>query len=217
MSNDLGIAWNPWYIQYFGFTVKNGDPANNQTPQDLSCASTSGQPGGTTYSWTIPSYTYSADLKANPKEAAISDLKAISAGTNEAVICTYHWSGTLNGAVITDWPAQDDTTSIPITGTNPQQYNPDKVTGHEPGSVTIYSPKYTSQNEVHPISDYRMQLFDTGGQAMIGVFVNEHFTSYTPAGFTINGDGDFWTSLEAGEFNYNDELSWIFGYLPYHI
>jgi len=118
-SNDSGKAWYPWYIEYFGFTIKSGDPANNQNPQDLTCASATGQPTGTTYSWAIPSYTNSADLKGNPKEATISDLKATGPGINQAVVCTYEWSGTLNGAAITDWAVQDDTTVTPITGSNP--------------------------------------------------------------------------------------------------
>jgi len=92
---------------------------------------------------------------------------------------------------------------------------PDKVSAHEPGAVTVNTFNYTSQAEDDPISNYTMQLFDTSGQQMPNVFVNEHFTCFTPPGFTINGDGDYWTTGDLGVFKDFDRFSWAFGTLAY--
>jgi len=205
----------PYYIEYFGYSVANGNPPNNQVPQDVKVNSTLSQPSGTTVSWAIPSYTYSPDLNSSPNENIISDLKATARGSNEAVVCTYHWSGTLNGAVITNFTAQDDTTQTPISG-NSSPYLPDQVDAHQPSFVQTDTFDVLSNALMSPSSEYMMQLYDQLAEEMPNVWVNEHFTDFTPVGFTINTDGDFWTTVKTpvGDFNNYDSLSWIFNDFP---
>jgi len=212
--HDVNNSQNPWYIEYFGYTVAGGNLPDNQIAQDLKCVSASGQPSATTVSWAIPSYTYSPDLATSPNETTIADLKAISSGSNSSVVCTYHWTGTLNGAVITDFTADDDTPETPLNG-NTSPYMPDKVSAHEPSTVQKYSTTVVSQALLSPETDYQMDLIDSLNQQMPHVYVNEHFTDLTPSGFKINGDADYWTTTEPiGNFNRLDHLWWTFQSFP---
>lgn len=216
-SNDNNESAQPWYIEYFGYTNGPFNPPYTQIPQDLSCKTNTVQPAGTTYSWSIPSYTYSADLASNQGEANITDITATSSGKGEPVICTYHWTGTLDGATITDFQAADDTTQTPLYSfQNDTYYMPDKVSAHEPSNVQEFSYQVVDSSLMHCETDYLMDIVDSFKGPMPNVYVTEHFTDETPTGFKTDYNlGIYWTALGASAcFNDLDHLSWTFEYFP---
>lgn len=217
----------PYYLQYFGFDPTGSIPTDSQPPRAHLTVAATGQPPGTTYTWTVSDPTVFRTTNGGQQTDTSLVGVAVAAGS-VTVKCNYSLTySNLNGSASAQVDDDTDTTSNPR---DPTITLVRTINCHEPHDTAKQSWKWYWPAGIVSVSQTGQVVPDGStyagecdeiavtsqlGVHMPGVWIQERFTSTVPPDFTVNqGSGPSWSTAGTGDMAHLGNF--YYDYIGYH-